>query len=269
MKKGRRIGATERRREGKQEMPSLRGFVAWPLRSSRRAFTLAEILVAVLITTFVAAATSIAISQAGRARDASTARLESHQRADFAASKIAVDLESAVRDPEVFFTTLRLTDQSAGGVQRDEVLVYSRSLKLIRGAGEQAEGGEYEVQYRLDAIAAQAGSAKRAPGLQALWRRCDPVPDDVPDGGGVAAVVADGILSLEMEAYDGQSWFDSWDSDLSGYPHAVKVTVTAVDDTGRYRATSRRIVALDRTPVPVTPVETTDETEGAQQPTGG
>jgi hypothetical protein len=82
----------------------------------------------------------------------------------------------------------------------------------------------------------------------------DPVPDDIPDGGGVATAIVDGIVSLDIKAYDGSAWSSSWETDDTGYPHAVSITVSATDDSGRYEAVCRRIVAIDRTPIPVAPV---------------
>lgn len=235
----------------------------------RRGFTLAEIIVAIVITGFLAGASTIAISQTVRARDASVARVEAHLRAETAVSRIATDVENLVRDPEVFFTRLLLTNRTGGDGEQDELLMYMRSLKLVRPRGEQGEGGEYECQYRLEP--ALSNGAVSARPLFALWRRADPVPDEIPDGGGVAAAFVTGITSLSIKAYDSQSWLETWDSDSSGYPHAVSITAVAVDDSAKYTATARRIIALDRTPLPEVPVVIEEEegstsTGSGQQP---
>jgi hypothetical protein len=238
-----------------------------------RGFTIAEIIVAIVITGFLAGATTMAISQSAKARDASSARVEAHLRAETAVSRIADDFENTVRDPEVFFTRVLVTNRASGD-ERDELLLYSRSLKLVRPRAEQGEGGEYECQYRLEPVPPGVGPrvANRSPDnpLFALWRRADPVPDEYPDGGGIAAAIVTGITSLAIKAYDGSAWADTWDSDFSGYPHAVSITAVATDDTGRYRATARRIVALDRTPLPEVPVVIDEEepasTGSGQQP---
>jgi hypothetical protein len=226
-----------------------------PQSKSPRAFTIAEVIVAAVVTAFLALATTVAISQAARARDASAGRLEAHLRAETAASRIARDAENAVRDPEVFFTRVSITSGKGGAGEQDEILLYSRSLKTARPRDDQGEGGEYEVQYRLEASPPGIADAQgRPPAGMLLWRRMDPVPDDFPDAGGVASVIADGVVSLTLRAYDGSQWFSAWDSDRQGYPHAVSVSVSATDPTGKYEATSRRVVALDRTPLPKTPV---------------
>lgn len=236
--------------------------------SPRRAFTLAEIIVAVVITAFLAGATSLAISQATRARDASAARVEAHLRAETAASRVADDVQNTVRDAEVFFTRVLITNRA----DRDELLIYTRSMKLVRPRAEQGEGGEYECQYRLEPLPPGVGPRNLSRGpeapLFALWRRIDPVPDEVPDGGGIAAAIVTGITSLSITAYDGSSWFETWDSDSSGYPHAISITAVATDDSGRYTATARRIIALDRTPLPEVPVVVDEESSSGstQQP---
>lgn len=241
----------------------------------RRAFTIAEIIVALVITGFLALATSIAVSQTVRARDASVARVEAHMRAETAASRIAADVENAVRDPEVIFTRLLIVNR-ASGADMDEILLFTRSLRLVRPRAEQGEGGEYECQYRLQPAAPGAIGGIAMSGAQAnsyqpvysLWRRADPVPDEYPDAGGVAAAIVTGMASLSIRAYNGSSWLDSWDSDRDGYPHAVVITAVATDNSGRYSATARRLVALDRTPIPEVPVVIEDDSATTTSSTG-
>lgn len=228
-----------------------------PRAATRLAFTLVELLIASIITVFIAGATTTAISQALKARAATQARLQARARADAAASRIADDLQHAVRDTDLFFARLVILD---GGDQPDELLLYVRSHRIVRPRSGQPEGDEYEVQYRLAFGEADGVSHRPETGATvhrpeagvtgALWRRVDPVPDEVPDGGGVASPIVDGLTSLSVEATDGLLWYATWDSDADGYPHAVRVILTASDDTGRYTATARRTIALDRTPQP-------------------
>lgn len=222
------------------------------------AFTLVELLIASIITVFIAGATTTAISQALKARTATQARLQARARADAAAGRIADDLQHAVRDTDLFFARLVVMD---GGDQPDELLFYMRSHRVVRPLSGQPEGDEYEVQYRL-AFGEPDGSSHRpeaggtgghrpeAGATGSLWRRVDPVPDEYPDGGGVASPIVDGLTSLSVEATDGLLWYTTWDSDADGYPHAVRIVLTASDDTGRTTATARRTIALDRTPQP-------------------
>jgi hypothetical protein len=76
----------------------------------------------------------------------------------------------------------------------------------------------------------------------------------VPDGGGLATPVADGVLSVVVEASDGESgWRDEWDSDVDGLPRMVRISVTATgaplgaeptDNTPEVLL--RTVVAVDR-----------------------
>ncbi len=242
-------------------------------RAAHRAFTLAEIIVAVVITSLLAGATTIAITQAVRSRDASAARLQAFSRAHGAAERIAADILTVVRDANLQYARVRITPGGSPDAERDDLLVYSRSMTLVRPRSETPEGGEYEVQYRLEPVPpfvqappSPGGSSAGANTGLILWRRADPVPDDIPDGGGVATALVDGIVSLSFRAYDGSDWFDQWDSDQVGAPHAVSVTVSATDDRGRYVLSSRRIVAIDRTPLPI---DTSAAADSTQQPTTG
>ena len=61
---------------------------------------------------------------------------------------------------------------------------------------------------------------------------------------------------------DGENWFPTWDSDVSGYPHAVRVTVVAAADEREVTAAARRVTALDRTPLPLVTVESSTPTTG-------
>lgn len=215
----------------------------------RPGFTLAELIVAAVIVAFIAATTTAALSQAIRARDSAAAHSSAFARACAAADRIARDLENVTRDHEPLHVRVVVTDGQAGGNPADSLLLFSRTTRRVRppilaGSNDPPEGAEAEIAYRLEPDSAR-------PGLFTLWRRADPVPDDVPDGGGVASPVAAGIVSLSIQAADSAAWYDQWDSDYSGYPHLVRVTVVAADDRSRATAAARRTIALDRTPLPV------------------
>lgn len=204
---------------------------------------------AVVISAGIAGASLVAISQSVRARDASAQRQQAFSRASAAAARIAQDAASIIRTGDLFDTRLLLADASAGNDAADELLLFCSSERPLRAATDQPEGGVYEVQHRL-----QSHLSERAPGL-ILWRRADPIPDDVTDGGGIAAPIVPGLRSLSIEAFDGSAWQPTWDSDLSGYPYALRITVSATDDQSRRTAFARRTVAFDRTPLPYTTVD--------------
>lgn len=240
----------------------LRHSITPSLRHFRRGFTLAELIVAIVMLGFLAGATYLSVSQMIRSRDRSAARAEAFGRANLAADLIARDVTNALRDSDLLNAKVAITREGKPGQGLDGVLLFSHIDRPIRPGAIQAEGDEAEVQYKLRP--AEGLSAK--PGSMVLWMRRAPVPDEYPDAGGVATPLVEGVMSLTMQAYDGTTWIDEWDSDLDGLPHALRVVVAAADDRGQDTITARRIIAMDRVPIP--PEEDTTATETNTTGTG-
>lgn len=219
-------------------------------RSHRRCFTLVELIVAGVLTTFILGTISVSLTNLARAKTSSRQRLEAYLRADTALNMIRRDVVSIIRSDDLFWTRFMLIDNAidtpAGRMDRDEILIFNNRLKPVRQTEYNGEGMEYETQYRIQ-------EDELAPNL---WRRRDPLPDEYPLGGGVATPVTDGMLGLKIEAYDGYQWFDQWDSDFEGLPLAVRITVTTSGDYGYKdiydapQATLRTVVSLDRILLP-------------------
>lgn len=225
-----------------------------------RGFTLVELLVGLVVAALIATATVTSLSQLARARDTSRAMREARARADEATVRIANDLQSVLRDHQLTFTRVNLP-RPLGGSGSGEILMLVRQLTPVRGDDDFQEGGECEVQYRV--LAGAPGSQRTA-----LWRRIDPAFDLAQDAGGIAAPVVSGVVSVQFQAWDGSSWFDSWDSDVDGLPHAVRVSAEGVSDDGRTRAVARRVVAIPRVPVPPEPADEEDAAPESGQPSG-
>jgi len=233
----------------------------------RSGFTLVEVLVAIVIVAAIAGAATIALSQSLKAQAISGARREARARAEAAVERVAVDVENVVRDADLYNVRVVVLDGGEGTASRDQLLLFSGSSTVARAGNIQAEGGRYEIQYRpvdRPVVNTDGRRRPRAPSSSVvLWRRVDPIPDEVPDGGGVVFPVADGLLNLSIQAFDGEGWYDDWDSDRDGLPHALRVEATATSDADATRtATSRRVVAIDRVPVPLAPVESTGTSSG-------
>lgn len=214
----------------------------------RRAFTMVELLVASMIIALVLIAVATSIAQVGRARTSARVRLEAYRRAAVALESMRRDLATTMRSEDLFLTRVLLLDgersSPMGRLDRDELLVFNNRLRPMREIHYNGEGIEYETQYRVEDDDLGA----------ALWQRRDAVPDLYPEGGGIATPVADGIISLSIEAYDGTSWFNTWDSDEDGIPWALRVTVQAtgapngenVFRTGSPLVTLRTLIPIDR-----------------------
>ena len=233
--------------------------------TARRGFTLLELVVAGIISVIVIGALTLSMTQLARSRAATQKRLDAHMRASAALDGVRRDLASTLRADDLFQTRLLIVDKTQsskiGDMSRDELLLFSARLASVRPNKYHGEGVEYETQYRV--LDDPLGSE--------LWQRRDPVPDQTPDGGGVATPVVNGVVALNLEAYDGDSWYPDWDSDIYGLPWAVRATVTAVGQEDgedpysdlRNLVSLRTIVALDRMVVPKSG-ETTEEEENQQ-----
>lgn len=221
-----------------------------PVRSrahARRGFTLVELMIAGLIAAFIAGSVAVSMSQLGRARDVSKRRFDAYLRADAALHAIRKEVASVLRSDDLFYTRLLLIDETlrAGRNEtfdRDEILLFNTRVKPLRNIDFNGEGFEYETQFRV--MDDDYGPV--------LWRRSDPMPDEFPLAGGIAEPMVEGILSLMMQAYDGDQWHDEWDSDILGLPRAISVAVLASGHRGpddiyeAPRAVLRTIISIDR-----------------------
>ncbi len=219
-------------------------------RQSRAGFTLVELIVAAVIAALVAGSAVASVSQMLKLKAKSAARQQAYERADMAVGRIALDLGNIVRHHNLQFARVNVTDGGSGSAARDGLMLLTRSVRPVRDETDASEGGEYEVQYRVAPVSPTDTHS-------ALWRRRDPAHDTFLDAGGVAAPVVRGVKALSIQAYDGNDWFDAWDSDTYGYPHAVRVEVTVDSDDGTATAVARRTIAIDRTPLPPVPADST------------
>jgi len=221
-----------------------------PPSGLRPAFTLIELLVGSIIGALVAGGAAAAVSQLSKVRNVATARGQATSRAAVAIERMTADVTSAIRDSDLYFARLSITDGGDGVAARDTLLLLTSSTKPLRGIDGIPEGNEFEVQYRVAPLAGEG---------QALWRRADTAFDESQDGGGIASAIVEGVRALSITATDGAAWFPEWDSDLDGLPHGVRIEVTTEDDTGKFTSTRRSFVSLDRVPLP--PVDVAEESE--------
>lgn len=217
---------------------------------ARHGFTLVEVMLAMVITAFMVGSITMSMSRLGVARSVSKERLDAHLRADGALDMLRRDIASIVRTDDLFFTRFQLFDNTVksplGTLDRDELLLFSVRMRPIRDIDYTGEGSVYETQYRIDVD--EAGPV--------LWVRRDALPDEYPLAGGLATPQVEGVLSVDYEAYDGEQWYQEWDSDDWGIPHAVRITVVASghrNEEDVYEAptaTLRTVVAIDRVLMP-------------------
>ncbi len=218
-------------------------------RRARTGLTLTELVVGGLIGAIIAAAVATSLYNLFGARRAADERRSAYVAARVAVDRVARDLATVVRDEDLTFTCVRITKGGDETHPADEILLLCSSTEPVRGLEGVPEGDRFEVQYRL------AGDGR-------LLRRRDSAFDEYLDGGGVVSTVADHISSITFEAADSESWYPDWDSDRDGMPHGVRVTVKATLASGG-EVTARRLVAVDRVPIPLD-LTAAEEEEGAQ-----
>ncbi|GAB4543780.1 MAG: hypothetical protein Tsb0013_00260 [Phycisphaerales bacterium] len=220
-------------------------------RAARRGFTLPELIVGGVIVALIASSVVLSLSQAIDAERRSRARQQAVQRANALADTIARDVRSVERSAELVDTSLRIGAGDFGS----ELLVVTeatRSTPPVRaGDARSPTAGTYEVQYRLQRDPRRDGVPGGNDPAHVMWRRVDQLPDRFVDAGGVAYPIATGIRSVRLRAFDGEDWLDDWDTDQLGYPHAIEIRVTAISDNNDYTIEARRIVAVDRVPLPI------------------
>lgn len=239
---------------------------------ARRGFTLVELVIAGIAGLLVVAAVTSALFQSARARSTTKSRLVAYSRANSALDLVRGEIAATMRRSDLFETRVLLYDDvtptSIGELDRDELLIFNVSLRALRPIEYEGEGQEYESHFRIGDDS--TGTA--------LWQRRDSVLDEWSDAGGIASPVANGIVAMQIQAYDGESWFDEWDSDIDGLPWAIRVTVSATGnelgedpfDTAAPIVTLRTQIAIDRIiPPPPAEEEAEDGEDDSEGSVGG
>lgn len=225
----------------------------------RRGFTLVELVVAAIVGAMLAAAASAGISLLLRSKGSVGSKQEASSRAEAGATRLASDLSGVARDSDLSQTRVRIVSGGEGESASDSLLMRVRTIRSSRSTQESLDGGEQFVEYRV-------GARSSADPTPCLWRRVTTGYAIDGEGGGLAARFVEGVRSCSIEASDGTNWFDAWDSDSDGLPHAVRVTLTTRSSDGRASATSRRVVALDRVPIPPPEEEDPNASENPAAP---
>ena len=236
-------------------------------RNSPRGFTLLELIVASVIAAIVLATIGASLSQIARSRSMAKVRLSSSLRANTALERMRREFQQVIRSDALLDSRVVVVDDKedspVGELDRDQILVYASKLSPVREQKYAGDGFEHEVQCRVEQD--DTGSA--------LWIRSDAVPDENELGGGQAIPVMEGVIGLNVEAFDGASWYDEWDSDVLGLPWALRVTVStggAPDGSDLYESghdlmSLRTIIPIDRAipPYEEPPAEETESADGA------
>ncbi len=217
----------------------------------RRGFTMVEFLLAGVLLALVLAAMGVAMQQVVKSKNATRDRIDAHLRADAALRMIRRDLASLLRREDLFYTRVLLLDadstRDGETVPRDEILVFNNRLQATRDITYNGDGLEFETHYRVD-------DDDLGP---MLYTRRDPMPDAYPRGGGIVTPAVEGVMAMNIEAWNGIGWLQEWDSDEDGIPWAFRVTVTAtgaqpgLPTADHPQATLRTVVPVERSRMPI------------------
>ena len=206
---------------------------------NRKGFTLVELVAAVTVTALLAGATVTVVRSTAAARRVADKRLDTRRQAILAADTIA----SAIRNawmPGIDATKLLGLDDLVDGMPSDRLRLFVASDRAVRAGTPEAD--VMEVEFRL-----VEGDGKRPAGV---WERIDPTRNEGNEEGGVAFVVAENVIALDISYHDGQQWHGDWPDSRSDAPLAIRIEVAVEDPDGRAQGSpeicaGRRIIALD------------------------
>lgn len=194
--------------------------------AQRSGFTLAELLVSLTLMALLTAS----IVSATRALTATRTRVDEHIAASAAARQgleaVVAALRNVRRDPDRDHPLI-IGESGDGGNSRLALQVISD----IKARADSPESDQYEVGFTV---------WQRDDGVPVLLCRRNNGLTDKPGMGGIATVVAEGIVGLSCEYYSQGQWQNEWTEAELGVPEAVRVTVAATGVPAR-RATGARI----------------------------
>ena len=178
-------------------------------------FTLLEILVATIISGFVALTAVASLQAVIRSRDKIDASIETAAELNFAVRMISDDLRNIARDSgddgcNLVGVLMPLEDMASANLT-------VQAVRRGKARSDQPESDVYEVEYYL--VTDEAKSQ--------LMRRVWPYPDDQDEPAGILSAIADNVTAFDITYYDGVSWESEWPEDMTQLPHLVKVTLAA------------------------------------------
>ena len=182
-------------------------------------FTLVEVLLAMTISSLLVVTLVGATRTLSDARDRVQRRSDRLLEARHAMSAIVCAMQNVRRDPVSGERIIIGERGDKSGNDRINILVVSDRT----ARPDSQETDQYETSFFL---------MKHTGGnFSDLVCRKDHALDDHPQEGGLATVVAEGIIGLSFEYYTGSQWQNEWTELESQPPVAIKITICATDTT--------------------------------------
>ncbi|MDY7011001.1 MAG: hypothetical protein SVV80_09660 [Planctomycetota bacterium] len=193
--------------------------------NSQSGFTLAELVVATMLTVLVTGSTVAILRSTTATRRLVNRQMSLQQETRLAVNTVATSLRNAYRSTGDQ-ATLEGTDGWLGEMPADRVRFFTISRGTVRQ--DQPESDVKECEFFLHEPTDQA--------MPSLMQRLDPTRNKQPDGGGVVQCVAENILGLDLAYHDGRQWLDEWPEGTKGWPVAIRIrlAVTEAPSTNRH-----------------------------------
>jgi len=194
-------------------------------------FSLVEVLVSVVILTFMGTLIYESLTQASAAKEETESALDRMQAVRVALTRMVRDFSMAFlskhKDPQ-------MGDKPRTLFRGDRDKAVFTALSHVRLFRDADESDQCEVSYWVKASPTGRGYA--------LWRRESRRIDEKPEQGGPSMVLLDGITRLELHFWEWKDctedcWKDRWDTtQLDGHPDRlparVRIRLTAKDEYG-------------------------------------
>jgi general secretion pathway protein J len=189
------------------------------MRTSRRGFTLVELMLAVLILAIMMSIIyGVVVSTVNAARRVEEITASS-EIGPAILTRVRSDIEAAFipKEGEYFVGTKK----PGGGGDRDRIDFIS---------GELAYGSENNIEearfHSINEVGYQVLENRKDPNVGVLYRREDYFVDADPLKGGRLTEVYDRVKSFSLRYYDGEKWLPDWNNKtLKGLPKAVEIEV--------------------------------------------
>ena len=195
-----------------------------PARS--HAFTLMEVVISSALMALILVSAYLCLSACIKGRDLVEPRADIFQNARVAMALLTADLRDACPLPaDSSFLGMKRT---LGEVEADNLDFATHNYTPRRPR----EGDFCEVSYYVE--------PDPQSGRYSLWRRRNPAIAPDPLSGGSREEIADNLLGVRFEYFDGLDWYDNWGEvqgpakaensqrqqyNLAGLPQAVRITL--------------------------------------------
>jgi general secretion pathway protein J len=197
-------------------------------------FTLIEVMIAVAITALMGTIVALSFNTSFHAKEVVETEGEQYRMLRAATSRMAREIGAAFVSDR--YDPKRYRDQNDRPTnfigERDKLTFCS--LAHQRMYTDAKESDQMTVEYSV-----RTSTEKGAKGRQDMIRRENVITEDRIDRGGTEDVLYEGVRKLEFQYWDSdkKEWETEWDTRRlerkSILPTRVKITITAIDETGK------------------------------------